>query len=196
MQIIVSGKHLDVGSALHDYVESSLQDTVKKYFENAVSADVVFTKIRHLFKVDILVNEGTGTHLVIKSSAEDDDAYSSFDLAVARIAKQLRKYKGRIKDHQKTRVDKEMNAFGATKYVLSSELNEMSSGEETPVIIAEKPTEIETLTVSDAVMRMDLGQLPAVMFINKKTLAVNVVYRRQDGNISWIVSGNDTKIAA
>jgi ribosomal subunit interface protein len=195
MQITVSGKHLEVGSALHDYVEASLQDAVTKYFEHAISADVVFTKVRHLFKVDILVNEGTGTQLVIKANAEDDDAYAAFDVAVARVAKQLRRYKGRIKDHHKVRPDKDMNSFGATKYVLSSELSEVSSGEDTPVIIAEKPTEIETLTVSDAVMRMDLGQLPAVMFINKKTLAVNVVYRRQDGNISWIVSG-DAKAAA
>ena len=49
------------------------------------------------------------------------------------------------------------------------------------MIIAEKPTEIETLTVSDAVMRMDLGQLPALMFINKKSGSVNVVYRRDHG---------------
>ncbi|MCE3232301.1 MAG: Sigma(54) modulation protein [Rickettsiaceae bacterium] len=195
MQIFVSGKHLDVGSALHNYVESELTNTVSKYFEHAVSANVVFTKVRHLFKADIIVNEGTGHQLIIKGGAEDDDAYAAFDLALTRIAKQLRKYKGRIKDHHKSRPDKDMQSFGATKYVISNE-ESYQSAEDAPVIIAEKPTEVETLTVSDAVMRMDLGQLPALMFINKKTMAVNVIYRREDGNISWISSGDATAIAA
>ncbi len=79
-----------------------------------------------------------------------------------------------------------------TKYILAdsgeNEIEDMGDGD-APVIIAEKPAQIETLSVSDAVMRMDLGELPAVLFINKKTGNLNVVYRRDDGNISWIDPG-------
>ena len=193
MQISVSGKHLDVGAALQAYAEEELSAVISKYFENAISADVVFSKVRHLFRADVLVNEGTGTNARIRASAEEDDSYAAFDLAVARIGTQLRRYKSRIQDHHKIRPDKEGEVFAATKYVLSpSSLEQVEniSSEEggAPLIIAEKATEIETLTVSDAVMRMDLGSLPAVMFINKKSGAVNVVYRREDGNISWIDS--------
>jgi ribosomal subunit interface protein len=190
MQISVSGKHLDIGSALQEYVEAELQGAVKKYFDRAISADVVFTKVRHLFVADILVNEGTGTNTLIKSRAEDDDVYASFDIACAKVEKQLRRYKRRIKDHHKDNKHP-FEAIEATKYVLSPNADDAHKNEhDSPLIIAEKQTQIETLTVSDAVMRMDLGQLPAVMFKNKKTGAINVIYRREDGNISWIDSGS------
>lgn len=201
MQITVSGKHLEIGTALQEYVVAELESVVTKYFEHAISADVVFSKERHLFKSDIIVNEGTGTNILIKGSANDDDVYSAFDLCSAKIEKQLRRYKRRIKDHHKTRLDKDnIEMLPATKYILSSDVdsNEGESEEfnDAPLIIAEKPTEIETLTVSDAVMRMDLGQLPALMFINKKSGSINVVYRREDGNISWIDSAGFKKAAA
>lgn len=201
MQITVSGKHLEIGTALQKYVVAELEAIVTKYFDQAISADVVFTKERHLFRSDILVNEGTGTHSIIKGNAQDDDVYASFDLCAAKIEKQLRRYKRRIKDHHKSRLDKDNIAFlPATKYVISpqsdfaDEMLDKQNG--SPLIIAEKPTEIETLTVSDAVMRMDLGQLPALMFLNKKTGSVNVVYKREDGNISWIDSSGVKKDAA
>ena len=190
MKISVSGIHLDVGTALQEYVEAELTEVVNKYFEKAISADVVFTKVRHLFRADIMVNEGTGTNHVIKASAEDDDVYAAFSIAAARAEKQLRRYKRRIKAHRAVSA-KELSG---TKYVIPA-----TSGEEdndsgdAPLIIAEKPAVIEELTVSDAVMRMDLGQLPALMFINKKTGAVNVVYKREDGNISWIDASDCNK---
>jgi len=190
MQISVSGQNVDMSLSLKTHVESEIEETVKKYFEAAVSADIVFSKERHLFKADIIVNEGTGKHMIIKASAEDDGVYSAFDMASAKIEKQLRRYKDRIKGHNKKRPDKEGELFAATKYVISptADDKEDNSENDPPLIIAEKPTQIERITVSDAVMRMDLGQLPALMFINKKTDAVNVVYRREDGNISWIDS--------
>lgn len=192
MQISVSGKHLDVGISLQEHVEGELQEIVQKYFEKAISADVVFTKVRHLFRADIMVNDGTGSHSVVKGSAEDDDIYAAFTIAATKIEKQLRRYKRKIKAHKATSA-KEMSG---TKYVIPA-----NSGEEavecskSSLIIAEKPAIIEELTVSDAVMRMDLGQLPALMFINKKTNSVNVVYRREDGNISWIDSSSASTVA-
>jgi ribosomal subunit interface protein len=196
MQITVSGKHLEVGYALQQYVETGLHAVVKKYFEHAISADVVFTKIRYLFRTDIIVNEGTGTNVIIKAGADDEDVYTSFDLASLKIEKQLRRYKGRLRDHHKSKADKaETSAMSAIQYTLSNEIDnkiELTS-DSAPLIIAETPTEIERLTVSDAVMRMDLGQLPAVLFINKKNGAINVIYRREDGNITWIDSSSANK---
>jgi hypothetical protein len=48
---------------------------------------------------------------------------------------------------------------------------------------------IETLTVRDAVMRMDLAFQQVLMFRNSKNGAFNVVYRRTDGHIGWIDPG-------
>ena len=192
MQISVSGKHIDVGEALSEHIESELQDSVKKYFENAISANVILSKGKYNFNASITVNDGTGIHQLLKSSGEGGDAYASFDQALIRMEKQLRRYKRKIKNHHKDKLEKTVEGADiiGTKYVLSSlEADEDKNVEnDSPLIIAEKPAQIETLSVSDAVMRMDLGELPAVMFINRKSGAVNVVYRREDGNISWIDS--------
>jgi ribosomal subunit interface protein len=197
MKIKVSGSNIDIGAALQQYVNEELNELVTKYFEQAISADVVFTKVRHFFKTDIIVNEGTGTNTLIKGSAEDDEVYSSFDLCATKVEKQLRRYKRRIKNHHKPKIaNANLEIVSGTKYVLSSYNDETFEKEETneendsPLIIAEKATNIETLTVSDAVMRMDLGNLPALMFVNKKNGSVNVVYKREDGNISWIDSSS------
>ncbi len=198
MQISVSGKHIDVGTALSEHIGNELKNSTKKYFEHAVSANVILSKERHSFTANIIVNDGTGTHQLLKASGEGGDAYAAFDQALIRVEKQLRRYKRKIKNHHKDRIDKDVeNAiFLATKYVLSAhEDDDESSAEgDSPLIIAEKPAQIETLSVSDAVMRMDLGELPAVMFINKKSGAMNVVYRREDGNISWIDSSTSENV--
>lgn len=193
MQVLISGKHVDVGAAFSSHIESELQASVKKYFEHAVAANVVMSKLRHSFSASIVVNDGTGSHQLIKASGEGGDAYAAFDQALIRVEKQLRRYKRKIKNHHKDKLEKnvDMAAFLGTKYVLSAlEEDEDKSGEnDAPLIIAEKPAQIELLSVSDAVMRMDLGELPALVFINKKTGNVNVVYKRADGNISWIDPG-------
>lgn len=106
MQISVSGKKLDVGEALREHVETRLHDGVKKYFENAIEADVVFSKeAPHYFRTDIVVNEGTGTKNIIKGDASAGDIYASFDLAADRVEKQLRRFKRKIKNHHKQKLN-------------------------------------------------------------------------------------------
>jgi hypothetical protein len=61
-----------------------------------------------------------------------------------------------------------------------------ADGHDHGTVIAETPTEIARLTVSEAVMRMDLGQMPVVMFRNQVSGQLNVVYRRPDGHVGWI----------
>ncbi|MCB2082219.1 MAG: ribosome-associated translation inhibitor RaiA [Hyphomicrobiales bacterium] len=191
MKISVTGKQIDVGAALQDYVESNLAGSVGKYFDRAINAEVVFSKQRNMFIVDILVNEGTGAGITIKGQAREDDVHASFDRALERIETQLRRYKRRIKNHHKAKpagIETEL-PVSAIKYVIT-EKDEVEEApeqeEEAPLIIAEKPTSIETLTVSEAVMRMNLADLPALMFINKQNGCVNVVYHRKDGNVSWV----------
>jgi ribosomal subunit interface protein len=192
MQLSIAGKQLDVGNALQGYVSDNLDKNVKKYFEHAVKADVVFSKQAHLFRADIMVNEGTGNHVIIKGSADSNDVYAAFDSALERISKQLRRYKRRIKDHHKPKLSEldadKIQALKGVKYVLTPVPDEEESLQDAPVIVAEKATTIETLSVAEAVMRMDLAQLPALLFINSQNGRTNVVYHRADGNISWVDS--------
>lgn len=183
MKVTVSGKNMNVGESLRNYAEDELQIKVTKYFERAIEAHIIFHKEAHLFCTDITVNEGTGNQSIIKGQGKSDDVYAAFDQAADRIEKQLRRYKRKLKNHNGN--TKEV-LIDATKYVLSNDGQEIADEQDNPLIIAEKHMTIEPLTVSDAVMRMDLAGLPALMFVNKKTDTVNLVYHRNDGNITWV----------
>ncbi|MBM5782177.1 MAG: ribosome-associated translation inhibitor RaiA [Pelagibacterales bacterium] len=200
MQIRVMGSHIDVGQSLTQYVEENLEKQVKKYFDTAVNAEVHFSKDGHMFKVVITVNEGVKGGIKVKSDAEGGDVYGCFNEAAEKAAKQLRRYKGRIKNYRRVgggikSVEPDYKALNATKYVLPplayNVFEEMEQEESDEInssmnVINEKSTDIETLSVEEAVMKMDLQDLPALVFINSKNKRINVVYHRKDGNISWI----------
>lgn len=190
MQVEVSGKHMSVGESLQQYVRTRSNEVVRKYFENAPSAQVRFSKQGHEFLCDIIVNDGTGRHMVIKSNAASDEVYNACDLALSKIEKQMRKYKSKLKDHHKQMKVSEITP-DAVKYIISPALTteeEIEVDIDNPAIIAEAPTQVLQLTVGEAVMKMDLQNLPALMFKNAKTGRVNVVYHSKDGNISWVDS--------
>lgn len=185
MKVLVSGQHMNVGDALRTHVEESLEKNVAKFFDKAITATVtLIMEKQHYVRTEILVNEGTGKGLVIKSSAHDSDPYRSFDQALAKVEKQMRKHKSRIKEHQKVKVDKFLS-IQATRYVIPPASDEEDMGK-APAIIAEKLTAIETMAVGDAVMKMDLLDLSNYMFINSGTKRLNVLYYRRDGNIAWV----------
>lgn len=186
MQVIVSGHHISVGDSLKAHIEVSVEAHVKKYFDHAIVANVTLTEERqHYVRTDIMLNEGTGTGIAIRSTAHDNDPYKSFDEAVVKLERQLKKHKNRLKNHQKQNPGK-MAFLEATKYVLSPFDSEEHAEGDAPAIIAEKPTSIEKLSVADAVMKMDLMDLPALAFVNSGSGRVNMVYYRKDGNISWV----------
>lgn len=196
MQITVKGKHLDIGDALRTHVEGALPKVTEKYFDNAVSGDVLFSKEKHLFRADIAAN--VGKHMHMQAHGEADDVYIAFDLAAGKIAKQLRRYKRRLRDHHKDTVA--ADHLPAAAYVLQPEPepadaadapeavleDDPAGGGDEPVVVAEMQTQIYTLSVSEAVMRMDLLHAPALMFRNRAHGGLNMVYRRPDGHIGWV----------
>jgi ribosomal subunit interface protein len=183
MDVSINGKGLDIGDALRAYVSDNLGGSVGKYFARAHDAVVTFSREAHLFRADISVHPVRG--LLLQSQAHADDAYAAFDAALERIAKQLRRYKRRLNDHHRHRPVEESTP--AQQYIIAAETDQEELPEDgQPAIIAELPTEIATLSVSEAVMRMDLADTPALMFRNPAHGGLNVVYRRPDGNIGWI----------
>ncbi len=185
MEISVKGRNLDVGEALRGHVTDTLGNAVAKYFTRAIDANVVFSRQGHRLRADISVHPGP-RGLVVQGGSESGDAYAAFDGALDRISKQLRRYKRRLNDHHKHK-NRLNDVLPALQYVIQPEREE----EEVPVdaqptIVAEMPDHIHTLTVGEAVMRMDLADLPVVMFRDAMSGRLNVVYRRNDGNIGWI----------
>jgi ribosomal subunit interface protein len=186
MQLHISGRHVDLGAAFQEHVEKRLNDGLSKYLDRIVSLDVVVSKeAHHQFRVDIHGNTGTHSGITLKSQGGASEIYAAFDDAATKAEKQLRRYKRRLKSHHAG--EKEARAFSARKYVLQTENHDAELEEKgAPAVIAEKSTNIERLSVSDAVMKMDLADLPALMFFNAGNGRLNVVYRRVDGNISWV----------
>ncbi len=191
MHIVISGKHLEVGEALKLHATQFVQKHVKKYFGHAVNTHVTISKEADSFHTHVTVNDGTGTHFLVNGDGSDGDAYKSVDKAVKKIAQQLERYKNRIKNHKKTKLkDTEIEA---TKYIINDfEDNvEETVQEAAPTIVAEKQLQVDILSVRDAVMHMNLRNLPAMLFINASNNKVSMVYQRPDSNIGWV----DTAIA-
>lgn len=188
MQVVVTGKQIDVGDALSGHVDAQLSETVEKYFDHPVDAAVVFSREGKSGDIRTDISVHVGRNIQMHGRGQAGDAYAAFDLAAERIAKQLRRYKRRLRDHHRREGAAEA-AVLAQKYVLApdgAEENEQVTGEENPVVIAEMTTSIESLTVGEAVMRMDLADTSAFMFRNRAHGGLNVVYRRTDGNVGWI----------
>ncbi len=189
MHVIVKGKQIDVGDALREHIEASLENGVSKYFDNAIDAQVTLSRKNHNFHTECSVHIGSG--IDVTASADHADPYASFDSTLERVEKQLRRYKRRLKSHHGKERYQAKLAFAAQSYVLAPEPEDERPEEETqddwqPMIIAESSADIPDCSVGEAVMRMDLANLPAMMFQNSKTKELNVVYRRPDGNIGWI----------
>lgn len=197
MDIRVVGSNMEVGNSLTKHVKERLETSIRKYFDNAVNADVFFSKNKNSFKANIVVNEGV-SNINIRSNAEAGEVYSCFENALEKAAKQLRRYKGRMKSFRRSQggiksvdvVEVPKYVIPAVPYALFEEIEEEESKlmeqEKSLHIIEEKTTQIEELTVDQAIMKMDLADLPALVFVNKINKRVNVVYNRKDGNISWV----------
>ncbi|MEO1015383.1 MAG: ribosome-associated translation inhibitor RaiA [Pseudomonadota bacterium] len=186
MDIQVTGKNIDLGDALQTYVQEKLTEGVTKYFERGADALVTFTKERHLVECEMTAHLASGVFL--SAHDEADDAYGSFDRALAKLEKRVRRYKRRLKDRHASAKDP-LPAENAAYFTLASPSDEddaASNEDAAPLVIAESTTKVVEMTVSAAVMQLDLVEQPAVLFKNAANGALNVVYRRRDGHIGWI----------
>lgn len=183
MNLTVKGKHLDVGDALRTYVRNQLTAITEKYFSNPIDATVVFAQEAHLYCADISVRVGRG--ILLQASADATDIYPACDTALDKLEKRLRRYKRRLRDHHAQETSALPEA-PARQYVLEADLDAEEEAGSEPVIIAEMDATIETLSVADAVMRMDLADLPALLFRSGVHGGLNMIYRRPDGHVGWI----------
>jgi ribosomal subunit interface protein len=190
MDIRISGRQVEVGEAFRTHATAKLQEIAQTYFPRSKSAAVTVGRIAHGvgFEVDIHMHVRQGVQL--KADAKDDaEAKAAFDSAAERIAKQLRRYKRRIKAHHNDAL-RDLSVQVAASYVVqSTPADEEAPEGDHPIIIAETAAEIPTVSVSDAVMLMDLSHSPAMLFKNAGSGHFSMVYRRPDGNIGWVDSG-------
>jgi ribosomal subunit interface protein len=208
MQLSVNGRHLDIGDALRSHIEESLTTIFGKYFGDAIDARVTMSQTSHLYHAQVNVHVGRGIHL--SAEAEADRVYAAFDGAADRIAKRLRRYKRRLRDEKK-HAHTPLDVVEGRHYVLShadaaaepaddapdaAEADVETNGADTqPAVVAEMSYDIPSLSVSEAVMRLDLADAPAMLFRNAAHGGLNMIYRRGDGNVGWVDPEGNTVAA-
>jgi len=192
MQVQITGKNLDIGTALRQHIEDRVSSNVEKYDNRAVSVNVIVDKQKSTFLCECVLHLATG--LTLHSKGGGGDAYSSFDLCLEHLETRLRRYKRRLGNHHRQR-QKPVETAEAASFVIAA--NDSSESEETeelnPAIIAESTHAIAHLSVGEAVMKLEISDVPFVLFKNDEHGQVNIVYRREDGNIGWVDPGNMAK---
>jgi len=192
MQVQVTGKHVDVGEALRSRVSHELSTSIAKYFDrDGGGADVVVSREGSAFKVDCAVTLASGQQLTTHGLG--GDAHMAFDAALEKMSKRIRRYKNRLKDHHPQAVAAKQAESAAYFVIASTDLDEEDYEGEAPgqafaepMIIAETEHMVRSMTVSTAVMELDLTEAQTIVFRNAAHGGLSVVYRRPDGNIGWI----------
>ena len=189
MPFRVSGKNIEVGEALRERISARVLEALEKYFDGGFSGHVTVGKEAFGFNTECVIHLDSG--IVLRADSMAADAYLSANQAAEKLEKRLRRYHGRLKDHANGRNNG--HAAGDTlatapDYVIAAPGHE--DDEEVtafnPVIIAESTTSLKLLSVSEAVMQLDMTGAPVMVFRHAGHGRVNLVYRRSDGNIGWI----------
>jgi ribosomal subunit interface protein len=192
MKVQVSGRHVDVGEALRTRVTDEILASIGKYFDRGGDAEVLVSKEGYSFRVDCMVTLASGQHL--QSHGLGGDAHGAFDAALHKIETRIRRYKNKLKSHSVAATAKA--AETAALYVLRApeesreqddwDDSDAHGGPPAAMVIAETLAPLRTLTVSMAVMQLDLTESQTIVFRNAAHGGLSVVYRRPDGNIGWI----------
>ncbi len=192
MTLRISGKSISVGEALRSRVSERTDEVLRKYFDGNYSGHITLSKDGFGFRTDCSLHLDSGITLEADSNATD--AYASADQALLMIEKRLRRYKSRLKDRsaRKTYAASaalaEINAptLDAPSYVIEAPGEDDEVTAYSPVIIAEATTSLKRLSVSEAVMELDLTGAACIVFQHGSSGRLNIIYRRTDGNVGWV----------
>jgi ribosomal subunit interface protein len=187
MTLRISGKSISVGDALRGRVSERTEEVLRKYFDGNYSGHITLSKDGFGFRTDCALHLDSGITLEADSNAAD--AYASADQALLMIEKRLRRYKSRLKDRSARKAHAASEALAgmdAPSYVIEAPAEGDEVTAYSPVIIAEATTSLKRLSVSEAVMELDLTGAACLVFQHGSSGRVNIIYRRPDGNVGWI----------
>ena len=191
MNFKIFGKQVKVGETFSKYAELNLSESIQKYFPNPISSIISVSKNNKLFHIIIVLHINKKMEFTAQSSGQT--AKLAFNETLEKLSKQLRRYKRKIKNYKNNENNKnnnKANSLNAQFHIINEPPTSISKQKETnyqePLIFAELDTEIEELTVIDALEKMKMGNISALMFRNKKHSGLNMVYKRDDGLIGWV----------
>jgi ribosomal subunit interface protein len=192
MTLRISGKSISVGDALRGRVSERTDEVLRKYFDGNYSGHITLSKDGFGFRTDCALHLDSGITLEAESNAAD--AYASADQALLMIEKRLRRYKSRLKDRSARKAyaasaamaEMEAPTLDAPSYVIEALADDDDVTAYSPVIIAEATTSLKRLSVSEAVMELDLTGAACIVFQHGSSGRLNIIYRRPDGNVGWV----------
>ena len=184
MDVRVADHQVETGDSLKEHAVERIEELTEKYYSRAVGANVTFGKgPQNDFTCDIVAPVAQG--VVLKASHRAPTAQVAFECAADKIEKQLRRYMKRLKEHKPGHdVSPRLEANAA--YTVFAAAPEEEEPPASPAIVAETKVDIPQANVADAVMLMDLRNTTALLFRNSNSGELNMVYRREDGNIGWV----------
>ena len=183
MQVQIAGKKIEVGAALQERIAFGLENRVSKYFNRTGEAFVTVSKPGWAFYCDCSIHLPSG--VTLQAHGEGDDGYQAFEMALDKIEKRVRRYKRRLRSHG-TGAGNEID-ISYTVVAGPDDDDDIEVAEDfSPAVVAESTMTLKTMSVASAVIELDTKDSPVVVFRNAGSDAVNIVYRRPDGNIGWI----------
>jgi putative sigma-54 modulation protein len=180
MQTNVTFRNLPATEALKAFAREKVE-RVHKYIDSAREAHVVMALERHFHVAEITIHAGP---FLLQGKDKSADMYQSIDLAMAKIERQLKRYKEKLKNHRALPHHAE-NGMGVRHDVVSLEQPEARSSAG-PKIIRTEELPAKPMSVEEAVMQMDLIENDFLVFKNSDSQEINVVFRRKDGNYGLI----------
>jgi putative sigma-54 modulation protein len=198
MQLSVTFRHMDSTEALQTYAKEKVE-RIRKYFPDPIKAHVVFICDRgYNHTADVMITLHNG--LVIKGIETTEDMYSSIDLVMAKIERQVRRYKEKIRSHKgseglhgQREITHSVLAVPEGAEAATSSGNGQPALAAEPEIIKKSKFFAKPLTPQEAVMQMNLLNNDFLVFTNATSHEVNVVYRRGDGTYGLIETGQNGK---
>lgn len=187
MDLQITGLHMEVGDSLKSHCMEAI-NSVSEYFPEIVDASVQFSHKGHIHKVDIKLH---ASQIHLRAEAEAGDYYLAVDEAMTKLKRRLGKYKGRLQKHRRRRdTEKFMQAEKVSavhNQLLEDNLeNAPEEGTYAPDVNRKDIKDVQTLTVDEAVMQMDLMHTNIFLFHNIDTGGLNIVYRQDDGSVGWV----------
>lgn len=186
MSFRVSGKNLDIGSALQDHARTRVSALIGKYFDAQPDGHVTIEPEGSGFRTEMFIRLTNG--LTLQAEGRAHDPYASFDQAGEHIEKRLRRHKRRLKDRHSGAQPAAGSAGGDTvaNYLIEAPGEDEIAPDFQAVVVAETKAPLKSLSVSAAVLELDMSGAQLLFFRHSSTSEVNAVYRREDGHIGWI----------
>jgi putative sigma-54 modulation protein len=191
MQLSTTFRHMEASPAVKDYAEERLEK-IKKYFSrDPISAHGTFSVERnhsHTAEFSLTLPNG----IVIQARETTEDMYSSIDLSVARIERQVRKWKEKIRTHKPhggPRLQVRQTVMAAENLEPQPGGGDGRHGNGEVPVIRDATEEVRTLALRDAAMQLNLVERDVLVFVDAEKKTLSVMYRRKDGNYGLIETG-------